>query len=134
MGKASIGFLQELQLNGQVANSFIRKLEALFFVVLVAYMTVAILVYQNHFNQYVVLLRESFLSEQSFNTLVSQLRMYDWDTLLILIVATVAPKVVQKFAEAKIGVTGSSENTTTTTTSDKTVTVPVVPPVAPPIV
>ena len=107
--KSQIGFLQELQLNGTVANSFIRKLETMFFCILVLYMAGATLLYQNHFNQFISLLKENCITEQSFNMLISQLKMYDWDTLLILIVATVAPKVVQKFAETKIGIRSESE-------------------------
>jgi hypothetical protein len=108
--KSDIGFLQELQMNGQVANSFMRKLETMFFCILVVYMAGSSLLYQNHFNQFVTLLKAGCITEQSFNMLISNLKMYDWDTLLILIVATVAPKVVQKFAEAKTGIKIETES------------------------
>ena len=128
MGKAQIGFLQELQTNGQIANSFIRKISAFFFGLLVMYMFFSNKSYEDHFSRYVQLLQAKALSQESFITLTMQLKRIEDYIFLILILAVVAPKVIQKFAEAKTGIKDTSESTTTTTTSsDKSSTTPIPP-------
>ena len=98
--KASIGFLQEELPSGKISNSLIRKLSALFFTLLVAYTSVAMLLYQSHFQTYVQLLKDSLIDKATYMLLIKDLTPINWDIFLILITATVAPKVIQKFAEA----------------------------------
>lgn len=118
--KAKAGFWQELQADGSVANSFMRLLESFFFLLLCTYTFFSNQSYESHFVEYIKLLRDKCITEQSFNMLTSQLKRIDWDIFVILVVATVVPKAIQKFAELKTGVKDTSESTTTTTVIDKT--------------
>lgn len=118
--KAKTGFWQELQVDGSIANSFMRLLETFFFGLLCAYTFISNQSYESHFDDYVQLLRDKCISEQSFNMITSQLKRIDWDIFVILVIASVVPKAIQKFAELKTGVKDTSESTSTTTTVDKT--------------
>jgi hypothetical protein len=122
MAKVKIGFLQEFQSDGTISNSFMRLLEALFFILLCAYVYLSSHSYETHFQEYVKLLTSKCISEQSFNMLTSQLKRIDWDIFAILVIASVVPKAIQKFAEVKTGIKDTSESTTSTTTTDKTST------------
>ena len=120
--KAVAGFWQEVQTDGSIANSFMRLLESFFFVLLCAYTFMSNQSYETHFNDYIQLLKDKCITEQSFNMLVHQLNRIDWNIFVILVVATVVPKAIQKFAEMKTGVKDVTESSssTTTTQSDKT--------------
>jgi hypothetical protein len=113
--KAIAGFLQEVQASGSVTWSWVRKLSAMFFVLLVAYTATSLWMYIYQFNYYTWLLAKHLITEQTFVVLIQQLERINWDIFLILVLATVAPKVIQKFAEVKTG-SGSSLKTTTSTT------------------
>jgi len=121
MAKATTGFFQELQQNGTLANSFMRLLEALFFVLLCAYTFFSNQSYEAHFKSYTQLLRDKCITEQSYNMLISMLKRIDWDIFVILVIAAVVPKAIQKFAEMKTGVKDTTETTTKTSTSDQTI-------------
>lgn len=113
--KTKTGFWQELQQDGSISNSFMRLLESFFFGLLCAYTFFSNQSYESHFNSYLQLLRDSCITEQSFNMLVSQLKRIDWDIFTILVVATVVPKAIQKFAEMRTGINDTTEKTTETT-------------------
>ena len=115
------GFMQELQPNGMVAKSWIRKLSALFFALLVVYTGLSLWMYTYQFNYYTWLLSKHFITEQTLLVLLNSLERINWDIFLILVVATVAPKVIQKFAEVKTG-SGTTIKTSTSTseTSEST--------------
>ena len=119
--KKTVGFWQELHLGGVIGNSFMRLLESFFFGLLCAYTFFANQSYELHFAEYIKLLRDKCITEQSFNMLTSQLKRIDWDVFAILVIATVVPKAIQKFAEMKTGIKDTSETTTTTTSTDKTI-------------
>lgn len=124
--QSKIGFLQEMQANGSVANSFMRLLELLFFGLLCVYTFFSFVSYDAQFIEYTSLLKTNCITEQSYNMLVNQLHRIDWDIFIILVIAAVVPKAIQKFAEAKTGIKDIVESSTTTTTIDKTqTTVPV---------
>ena len=118
------GFLQELQSDGSVANSLIRLLEILFFALLVIYTCGSTLLYQVHFQTYGQLLKDTLIDKSTYMLLIKDLVPINWDIFLILITATVAPKVIQKFAEAKTGISDSPNSSTeskeTTTKEVKT--------------
>lgn len=118
--KIKIGFWQELQADGSTANSFMRLLESFFFGLLCAYTYFSFQSYASQLDKYIALLREKCISEQSFNMLMSQIRHIDWDIFAILVIATVVPKAIQKFAELKTGVKDTTSTSTTTTITDKT--------------
>jgi hypothetical protein len=124
MMKGKTGFLEEVQKDGSVSRSFMRLLEALFFVLLIIYMFFSNESYESHFAQYVQLLRDKSISEQSFNMLMTQLKRIDWDIFTILVVATVVPKAIQKFAEMRTGVKDTSETSTITASSSQTISNP----------
>jgi hypothetical protein len=119
--KARVGFWQELQVDGSVSNSFMRLLESFFFGLLCSYTFFSFQSYATHFADYVKLLRDKCITEQSFNMLISQLKHVDWDIFTILVIATVVPKAIQKFAELKTGI--KDTETTTTSKSETTKTV-----------
>lgn len=109
---AKAGFWQEISINGTIANSFMRLLESFFFGLTVAYWWFSKVAYDNHFSEYVKLLRDNCITEQSFNMLVNGLKMIDWDVFLILVVATTVPKAIQKYAEMKTGIKTTEEDKT----------------------
>jgi len=115
------GFFQEKQSDGSIADSWIRALSLLFFILLCAFLVFSYLSYKSNIVEFTKLLRDGSITEQSFNVLFTQIKMIDWDILLLLVTATVAPKVIQKFAEAKTGIKDTTETTTKTSTSDQTI-------------
>ena len=117
--KSRYGFWQEPQPDGFAASSFMRLLETFFFLVLCGYMFISNQSYEAHFKEYVKLLRDNCITEQSFNALILQLSRIDWDIFSILVIATVVPKAIQKFAEVRTGVKTTE---TSTETSSKTIT------------
>jgi biotin transporter BioY len=119
--KAKTGFFQELQADGSISNSFIRGLSALFFILLCGFVVLSYLSYKSNIAEFIKLLKDKNISEQSFNVLFVQTKMIDWDILLLLVTATVAPKVIQKFAEAKTGVKDTTETNTETSSSKQTI-------------
>lgn len=116
--KSNIGYLQEELPSGKVANSNIRLLSFIAMGVFLAYLVAASLSYEQHFNKYVELIKAGVIEEASFNTLILGLNRFDWNFVVILLVAAFVPKVIQKFAENKTGVTttesSSSESSKTT--------------------
>ena len=107
--KSKYGFWQESQPDGSASNSFMRLLETFFFFVLCGYVFISNQSYEFHFAQYVQLLKDKCITEQSFNALILQLTRIDWDIFSILVVATVVPKAIQKFAEVRTGVKSTTE-------------------------
>lgn len=118
--KSKYGFWQENLPDGSASDSFMRLLETFFFIVLCAYMFFSNQSYEFHFAQYVQLLKDKCISEQSFNMLITQQSRIDWDIFSILVIATVFPKAIQKFAEVRTGVKSTTE--TSTESSSKTTT------------
>lgn len=110
--KTKAGFWQELQVDGSVTDSFMRLLETWFFGLLCAYTFFSFSYYESHFQEYTKLLTQKCITEQSYNMLISQLKIIDWDIFMILVVATVVPKAIQKFAEMKTGVNTTIETRT----------------------
>lgn len=119
--KAKTGFFQELQPDGSIANSSIRLFMLFFFILLCAYTSSSLLIYQNNLDHFIVLLKDKCITEQSFNMLVLQTNKIDWNVFTILVIATVVPKAIQKFAEMKTGFKDTTETTTKTSTSDQTI-------------
>jgi hypothetical protein len=113
------GFWQEKLADGTVADSFVRLLESFMFGFLCAYTFFSFKSYELHFEEYTKLLRDGCLTEQGFNMLIMQLKQIDWNIFWVLVMATVAPKVIQKFAETKAGIKDTSESTVTTIQTDK---------------
>jgi len=122
--KTKAGFWQELQSDGSITNSFMRLLETWFFGLLCAYTFFSFIFYESHFKQFTQLRITNMITEQSYNLLISQLKVVDWDIFMILVIATVVPKAIQKFAEMKTGIKDSSEVTETTTKTEKSITQP----------
>jgi len=118
------GFWQELQVDGSVTDSFMRLLETLFFMLLCAYTFFSFTYYESHFQEFTKLLTQKSITEQSYNMLISQLKIIDWDIFTILVIATVVPKAIQKFAEMKTGIKDSSITTETTIKTDTKTTAP----------
>jgi len=128
INQSKVGFWQEVLANGTIASSFMRLLETLFFIFLCAYTFFSFTAYNDQLAQYVMLLNSNCLTEQTFVALTMQLTRINWDVFAILVVATVVPKAIQKFAEAKTGIKDTTESSVTTTTIDKTQTTAQLPP------
>jgi len=124
MKNTKAGFWQEVQADGSVTNSFMRLLETWFFGLLCAYTFFSFVFYEDHFKQFTQLRTDNLITEQSYNMLISQLKIIDWDIFCILVVATVVPKAIQKFAEMKTGIKDSSVTTETTIKTDTKTTAP----------
>ena len=127
MMKTNIGFLQERQPDGTVADSMTRLSMPFFFVLLCVYMYFSSQSYENHFNKLVEMAStkpEAIISEQSFIALNQGLKRFDETILLILSCLVVAPKVLQKIFESKMGIKDSSETTETTIKTEKSTTQP----------
>lgn len=112
--KSDIGITQEELASGKIATSLMRVSSFITLLILIGYMVIANASYEHHFDQYVELMKVKTISEQSFNALILQLNRFDWDIVVILLVAAFVPKAIQKFAEAKTGIKDSTETTTTT--------------------
>jgi len=116
--KAKTGFFQELQGDGSVANSLVRLSVPFFFSLLCFYMYFSNVSYNSQFNNYSEMLKNKNITEQSYIVLTSQLKRFDTTILLILVTATIAPKVLQKIVEAKLGTKDLTEITETSSTSN----------------
>jgi len=112
--KSDIGYNQEELPSGKIASSSIRIMSFIALGILVGYLVVANISFEHRFDRYVELMKSKTITEQSFNTLVLELKRFDWDIVVILLVAAFVPKAIQKFAEAKTGIKDSTETTTTT--------------------
>ena len=119
--KAKTGFFQELQGDGSIANSSTRLFQLLMFMLLTAYMYSSISIHQSNVAQFISLLKEKSITEQTFITLMLQTKNLDWDALLLLVSATVVPKVIQKFAEARTGIKDTTETSTETASSKQVI-------------
>lgn len=102
--KSNIGYLQEELSSGKIANSNMRLLSFIAMGAFLGYLVAASISYEQHFNKYVELMKAQVITEASFNTLVLELNRFDWNFVVILLVAAFVPKVIQKFAENKTGV------------------------------
>lgn len=102
--KADIGFHQELQPDGKIANSWMRKWESIFGIVTVLYFAVSCYSFLSLRAKLVYALLDKVISEQTYNSVMLTLTLVDITVFVMLLVATFAPKVVQKFAEMKLGV------------------------------
>lgn len=116
--KSQIGTFQEELPSGKIASSWMRKASAVAMVIFFGYMVFAGLSYEYHFTKFVEMRAANFITGESFNTLIIQQNRFDWDIVVILLVAVFVPKAIQKFAEAKTGIksteTESSSSTKTT--------------------
>jgi hypothetical protein len=119
--KAKTGFFQELQGDGSIANSSTRLFQLLMFMLLCSYMYSSISIHQSNVAQFISLLKEKSITEQTFITLMLQTKNLDWDALLLLVSATVVPKVIQKFAEARTGIKDTTETSTETASSKQVI-------------
>lgn len=100
---ADIGVNQELQPNGMIAESWMRRTAIKAFWFWVAYTLLSFSSYEYHFwvySQMVVAVPKS-ISEQTYITLISQLEMINWTIFAFFGFAVFAPKALQKFAEVK---------------------------------
>lgn len=121
--KAKIKLWQELQPDGSVADSWIRILSMLSFILLCGYLYYSISWYKEIFRTYTDLLntKPSGISEQTYITLTMQLKQVDQMIFVTLVALTAAPKVIQKAIEAwSNGKFGSSTSTTSKSTSEET--------------
>jgi hypothetical protein len=116
--KAKIKFWQEFQPDGSIADSWIRLLSMLSFILLCAYLYYSMNWYKETFNIYTNLIKSkpSSISEQTYVALTMQLKQVDTTIFFILVALTAAPKVIQKAIEAwsngKLGNISSSKEVT----------------------
>ena len=115
--KSDIKLTQEELPSGKIASSAMRVSSFIALGILIGYLIVSDISYEHHFDRYVELMKGRTITEQSFNALVIDLKRFEWDIVVIFLVAAFVPKAIQKFAEAKTGVKESTETTTSTKTT-----------------
>ena len=126
MKKSDIGTYQELQPNGMIADSWIRKAATWTFVFWVLTTIYFCASYEYHFyvlSQMVSTMvgdqKEGVISQQTYITLLNQLEVINWTIFAFFGLAVFAPKALQKFAETKMGVKSTTESESSS--SSKTV-------------
>ncbi len=102
--KSDIGILQEELPSGKVTTSSMRIMSFTALLAMFVYMGISYSSYEKHFSTYVKMATEKVISEQSFNSLTSQLKMFEEWVLLIFMAAAFAPKAIQKLIELRAGV------------------------------
>ena len=122
MKKSEIGINQELQANGMIADSWIRRRGTDVLWMWIIFNIYSIASYEWHFWVYSEMLKlePSPITQQTYFSLVSQLQIINWEIFLFFGLAVFAPKAIQKFAEVRTGVKSttemSSESSSKTTT------------------
>jgi len=106
--KSQIGIFQEELPSGKIASSYMREASAIALLIFFVYMIFAGISYEFHFLKFIQMRAQNFISEQSFNVLITGQKLFDWDIVAILLIAAFVPKFLQKFAEMKSGGTSSS--------------------------
>lgn len=117
--KSKIRFWQEIQPDGSIADSWIRALSCLSFILLCIYLWYSLILYRELFSKYTDMVTAKVISDQTYVALTMQLKQVDELVFWVLVLLTAAPKVIQKFAETWVNKTGSSSSTSTST-SEKT--------------
>jgi len=102
--KSDIGILQEELPSGKITTSSMRIMSFSALLGTFCYMLVSYLSYEKHFSEYVKMASEKVISEQSFNVLVTELKMFEEWVLLIFLCAAFAPKAIQKLIEIRAGI------------------------------
>jgi hypothetical protein len=108
MKKADVGFLQEEQPNGKIANSTVRVMSYLALLGLAVYMYFANYYYEKHFNTFVDLVSRDLITQETFTATLMQQGKYEEWIIMLFFSAAFAPKVIQKFIETKAGVKDKS--------------------------
>ena len=101
--KADIGFLQELQPNGMVANSTTRLISfifGLFTIMLVGFLAFC---YTQAISELFVLVDKRAIDQGSLVVMIKSLNIIDPMLLVILGTMIFVPKYLQKLAELKLG-------------------------------
>lgn len=118
--KSDIGYNQEELPSGKIASSSIRIMSFIALGILIGYLVVANISFEHRFDRYVELMKAKTISDTSFNTLVLELKRFDWDIVVILLVAAFVPKAIQKFAESKTGIISTTESSSTASSTKTT--------------
>lgn len=118
--KSDIGYNQEELPSGKIASSSMRVMSFIALAILVGYLIIANISFEHRFDRYIELMKSGTISEQSFNTLILESYRFDWDIVVIFLVAAFVPKALQKFAETKVGVTSTTEKTSRESTKIET--------------
>lgn len=102
--KSDIGILQEELPSGKITTSSMRIMSFVALISAFLYAGVSCHSYEKHFDKFVLMRTNDVITEQSFNTNVSELKMFEEWVLLILLAAAFAPKAFQKVVEMRAGV------------------------------
>lgn len=117
MKKSDIGTYQELQPNGMIADSWMRRAATWTFVFWVLTTIYFCASYEYHFYTLSQMVStkvgestEGIISQQTFITLINQLEVINWTIFAFFGLAVFAPKALQKFAETKMGIKSTTES------------------------
>lgn len=111
--KADIGFHQEQQPNGKIANSWMRKWESIFGVMTLIYLAISCYFYFTARAVLITAVVAKTIDGSTYSSIMLTLNVVDLTVFIIMVTATFAPKALQKFAEMKTGVKDTDEQTTT---------------------
>lgn len=104
MKRSEVGIFQEELPSGKIAASSMRIMSFIALISAFLYAAISYLSYESHFDKFVLMRTNGVISEQSFNALVGELKMFEEWVLLILLAAAFAPKAFQKVIEMRAGV------------------------------
>jgi len=112
MKTSDIGINQELQANGMIADSWIRRRGTDVLWMWIIFNLYSIISYEWHFWVYSEMLKlnQSPITQQTYFSLVSQLQIINWEIFLFFGIAVFAPKAIQKFAEVRTGIKSTTES------------------------
>ena len=99
--KVDIGFFQEQQPNGLIANSLMRGMIIIPLIFGAVYLAFSIQAYWNESNQLLHYLQLKIITSESYLAMRAQLKIVDWIVLGSLISLSLGGKIIQKGVEAK---------------------------------
>lgn len=108
--KSDIGILQEELPSGKVTTSSMRILSFCAFAMLGVIIYFENASYESHFDRFTQLMSDGKITESTYNTLLMQQTRFDQWLIVAFLVASFAPKAIQKLIEIYLG-TKKNENT-----------------------
>jgi hypothetical protein len=98
--KAEVGFLQELQSNGKVANSLMRGISALLIITAITYLFVQLTKEYTATTYLWELLKNRIIDNSTYLVMKADVPRVDWTIFSTILGGGIGGKIVQKFGEA----------------------------------
>lgn len=97
--KSDIGLLQEELPSGKITLSSTRVWSLLFIPIFISYMVASYIMFKYMFDKYVLLVEKEVITQESFNSMVLNLKLVDALIVMLFFLAIFAPKAIGKIAE-----------------------------------